>query len=148
MDRLRLALTAAEAKARPSSELRLAAVQMIDFEAGLSRLESLESEVFRPHTSLVEQGPVAVNARELLKRARSDIHGSVSLGIDSNGGWGTHLELRRQLSPDLLLEVGIGVGQDDSWEASMSLHKQLRPSIHLEVAVSVQRGNDWDHDWN
>ena len=148
MARLQLALTAAEAKARPSSELRLAAVQMIDFEAPLSRLESPADQPFRPHTSLVEQSPVAVNARELLKRARSDIHGSVSLGVDSNGGWGTYLELHRQLSPDLLLEVGIGVGQDDSWEASMSLHKQLRLNIHLEIAVSVRRGNDWDHDWN
>jgi hypothetical protein len=156
MARLQLALAAAEAKARPSSELRLAAVQMIDFEAPLSRLASLEGKPFRPHTSLVEQSPVAVNARELLKRARSRVHGSVSVGIDSKGGWGTRLELRRKLLPDLLLEMGFSVGRANGkdhdseigWDTSLWLHKQLRPSFSLEIGFTVARVPDLDHDWN
>ena len=156
--RLQLALPAAEAKARADSKLQLAAVQELDFEARVARMESPAGKPFRPHTSLVEQSPVAVNARELLKRERSRMHGSVSLGIDSQGGWGTRLELHKQLLPDLLLEMGFSVRREHEWgwnhdsgvgwEASMALHKQLLPDFSLEIGFTVARTNGLDHDWN
>ena len=148
MTRLQLALTAAEAKAWDSSKLQLAAAQELDFEARVARLESPAGKPFRPHTSLVEQSPVAVNARELLKRARSDIHGSVSVGIDSEGRWGTQLELHKQLSPHLLLGIGFSVGDNDSSAAQLALDKQVSTSLSFGVELSMAYHYSWDYGWD
>jgi hypothetical protein len=56
-----------------------------------------------------------INAFELLKRERFDIHGSISIGVDSEGRWETELELYKQLSPSLSVGVSFAVGQWDRW---------------------------------
>ncbi len=93
----------------------LVPVLAFDFAAVLADGDEPRGEGFRPHTSLVEQSPAAVPAWELLKRARAELHGSISFGIDSKGGWDTRLELYKEVFPNLSLGIGISVGRYERW---------------------------------
>ncbi|MDX9980105.1 MAG: hypothetical protein RBU25_08795, partial [Lentisphaeria bacterium] len=87
---LRLALSPRAAEEVASA--RLALPPPVELE--IAAWEEAEERTFFPHASQVrlEVQTREVNARELLRRETFRIHGSVSIGIDSRGGWETSVE--------------------------------------------------------
>jgi hypothetical protein len=125
-----------------------------DFAAELAKTsETSAAEAETPERSgkLATAPETEVNAYELLKRERFGIHGSVSVGVNSDGGWGTSLELHRQLTPNLTMGLGVSSMSLDSdslrgWEASLQWRKQMTPDFSLELGISVGRWN-WRDEW-
>ena len=115
LGRLQLAVAPERVSAGPGAEMALPADLPFVFPAPSVEPDEPREEAFRPHASLVEEGPAAVNARELLQRARSKLHGSFAVGIDSRGGWEARLELFQQLSESISLGIGIHVGRYERW---------------------------------
>jgi hypothetical protein len=74
-----------------------------------------EEQSFFPHASQVRLETREVNAHELLKREMFRMHGSVSIGVDSRGGWVTSVELHRNLTPYLELGIGLSIGRGRRW---------------------------------
>jgi hypothetical protein len=120
---------------------------LFDFEAELAKADETSggmAETFQPHGSLVRSTVQEVNAHELLRRERFGIHGSVCVGADSEGGWGTSVELHKEIAPDLTMGLGVSSVSIDGdfrrgWDVSLAWRKQLTPDFLLELGISVGR---------
>ena len=115
---LRLALSPRAAEEVASARLTLPPPVELEIAAWEeAAAERAEARTFFPHASQVRLDVQTreVNARELLRRETFRIHGSVSVGVDSRGGWETSVELHRNLTPYLQLGVGLSIGRRRGW---------------------------------
>lgn len=113
---LQLALGPRQAAEEAAPKVALPPPVEVDLPAEVTVTEDSGREPFRPEESQVRLAVQEVNARELLKKERTRIHGSLSVGINSEGDWETTLELYQQLTPSISLGIGISVGRWDRWD--------------------------------
>ncbi len=113
---LQLALGPRQAAEEAAPKVALPAPVEVVLPADPAVAEDPEREPFRPEESQVRLAVQEVNARELLKKERTRIHGSLSIGINSEGDWETTLELYQQLTPSFSLGVAFSVGRWDRWD--------------------------------